>query len=244
MNKTVLIAAAAVTAATVFAAPQTARRGVGIRGGAVQPAEEAPAKPERVVIEQFPKVNRTVFAAPNIDGPTTVGRCYTRERNWIVLEAKYRTDAKWTDRLTFTWHVLLETKTATVKDKEEQAKLSQYSYFNQSVTYVNIPEGAHAAGVCLPPAYLERFGEPRAIGIVVSNAKGEVLSFGCESSITGIKAHPAKIEEAFWMDNRIMEAKDPSDMSKPMIERRQGLLDRSKTIWALVNPNDYEAVAQ
>ena len=31
---------------------------------------------------------------------------------------------------------------------------------------------------------------------------------------------------------------------KPMIERRQGLMDRSKTIWALVNPNDYEQVAQ
>jgi hypothetical protein len=31
---------------------------------------------------------------------------------------------------------------------------------------------------------------------------------------------------------------------KPMIERRQGLMDRSKTIWALVNPNDYEDVAQ
>jgi hypothetical protein len=29
-----------------------------------------------------------------------------------------------------------------------------------------------------------------------------------------------------------------------MIERRQGLLERSKTIWALVNPNDYELVLQ
>ena len=31
---------------------------------------------------------------------------------------------------------------------------------------------------------------------------------------------------------------------EPMVERRQGLLDRSKTIWAMVNPNDYEQVAQ
>lgn len=29
-----------------------------------------------------------------------------------------------------------------------------------------------------------------------------------------------------------------------MIERRQGLLDRSKTIWALVYPNDYETTLQ
>jgi hypothetical protein len=29
-----------------------------------------------------------------------------------------------------------------------------------------------------------------------------------------------------------------------LVEQRQGLLDRSKTIWALVNPNDYEQVVQ
>ena len=31
---------------------------------------------------------------------------------------------------------------------------------------------------------------------------------------------------------------------QPYVERRQGLVDRSKTIWALVNPNDYEATMQ
>jgi hypothetical protein len=39
-----------------------------------------------------------------------------------------------------------------------------------------------------------------------------------------------------------MNATQPN--GDPMIERRQGLVDRSKTIWALVNPNDYEYVAQ
>ena len=46
----------------------------------------------------------------------------------------------------------------------------------------------------------------------------------------------------FWEDSKIMDAKTGD--GKPMIERRQGLMDRSKTIWALVNPNDYEQVAQ
>ena len=31
---------------------------------------------------------------------------------------------------------------------------------------------------------------------------------------------------------------------QPMIERRQGIVDRSKTIWGLVNPNDYETTMQ
>ena len=38
-----------------------------------------------------------------------------------------------------------------------------------------------------------------------------------------------------------MNAKD-GKTDKPMIEMRQGLMDRSKTIWGLVNPNDYEMV--
>ena len=45
----------------------------------------------------------------------------------------------------------------------------------------------------------------------------------------------------FWEEQKIMEAQANG---KPMIERRQGLLDRSKSIWALVYPNDYEAIAQ
>ena len=31
---------------------------------------------------------------------------------------------------------------------------------------------------------------------------------------------------------------------EPFVERRAGLVDRSKTIWAMVYPNDYEMVAQ
>jgi hypothetical protein len=46
----------------------------------------------------------------------------------------------------------------------------------------------------------------------------------------------------WWDDTKIMDAKNHA--GEPMIERRQGLVDRSKTIWALVNPNDYEVVAQ
>jgi hypothetical protein len=46
----------------------------------------------------------------------------------------------------------------------------------------------------------------------------------------------------WWNDANIMDSKGRN--GEPMIERRQGLVDRSKTIWALVNPNDYEDVAQ
>ena len=57
------------------------------------------------------------------------------------------------------------------------------------------------------------------------------------SEVKGIKA-----DTKFWEDDKIMNATGAD--GKPMIERRQGLVDRSKTIWALVNPNDYEATMQ
>ena len=97
--------------------------------------------------------------------------------------------------------------------------------------------GSHAAGVCLPPSYLERYGEPKAIGLEKSNQNGEILNGYCWSEIKGIEPH-----KKFWENADIMNATGRD--GKPMIARRQGLVDRSKTIWALVNPNDYEATVQ
>ena len=207
-------------------------------------SDEMPAATGRdayVRIDQFPKTGRqSTLAAPSLAGATIIGNCYTKPRKWIVLEAKYTTLAKFQDQLTFTWHVLLDTKTATEKEKSD--KIPPYSYFTATTTYYNIPKGSHAASVCLHPSYLERFGEPKAIGLVIANKNGEVLAGDCESEIKGIPTHPKDLESAFWNDQKIMNATGAD--GKPMIERRQGLVDRSKTIWALVNPNDYEATFQ
>ena len=246
MKKTMIFAVAAVAAAAALAAPQRAQGSRNARGAkapvAVAEDEVAPGKEAKVVLEQFPKTGRAAtLSAPSINGGSVIGQCFTKPRKWIVLEAKYRTDAKWTDQLVFTWHVLLETKSATEKDKNDREKLPPYSYFSQTVSYVNIPRGSHAASVCLPPSYLERYGEPKAIGLVVTNPNGEVLAGDCESEIKGIDSHPKSIDKAFWNNSSVMDAKQNGE---PMIERRQGLLDRSKTVWALVNPNDYEMVMQ
>ena len=238
MNKKIVMMTAMALAATVaFAAPRTSKKPVVDDDDAPTTGKEA-----KIMIDQFPKLGRqATLAAPSLQGASIVGKCYNKPRSWIVLEAKYTTYAKWQDQLTFTWHVLLETKSAT-ENKGNKEGLAPYSYFSTSTTYQNIPQGSHAASVCLHPSYLERFGEPKAVGLVITNAKGETLNGDCESEIKGIPTHPKTIELAFWNDQKIMNAQT-SD-GKPMIERRQGLMDRSKTIWALVNPNDYEQVAQ
>ena len=188
-----------------------------------------------MLIDQFPKTGQaSALKAPTIQGESTIGKCYQKPRKWLVFEAKYTTFAKWQDQLTFTWHILLESKSATEKDRSD--KIAPYSYYTASVTYANIPQGSHAASVVLPPSVLERFGYAKAIGVVVSNKNGDTLGGQSESEVQGIKSGTL-----WWNDNKIMNAEQNGE---PMIERRQGLLERSKTIWGLVNPNDYEMVEQ
>jgi hypothetical protein len=233
-KKIVMMTATALAAAVAFAAPRSARRGAAPAGGGDAPTTGKEAK---ILIDQFPKLGRqSTLTAPSLQGGSIVGKCYAKPRSWIVLEAKYTTFVKWQDQLTFTWHVLLETKSAT-ENKGNKEGLAPYSYFTTAVTYQNIPQGSHAASVCLHPSYLERFGEAKAVGLVVTNSKGEILHVDGESEINGIARHTK-----WWENQDIMNKNDKE--GKPMIERRQGLLDRSKTIWALVNPNDYEQVAQ
>lgn len=235
--KTMILLTAAITAATIAVAgpsSRTARRGA--KAAAAEEGGAAAGRDARVTIDQMPRVGSgCCFAAPGVQGGTAVGQCYTKPRQWIVVETKYTTAAKFVDQLTFNWHVVLDTKTAK-ENKGNRMGLAPYSYFNTSVTYFNIPQGSHAACVCLPPSYLELYGEPKAIGIEIVNANGEVVGGDSVSAINAIKAH-----SKFWeLDN----FKDAMGGEKPNIERRQGLVDRSKTIWALVNPNDYEATMQ
>jgi len=238
MGRMMLMAMMAVVASVVVAAPKTTRTR---SAGPVADEMPARAREARVTIDQFPKPGRqSTMAAPSVDGGSIIGQCYAKPRRWIVLESKYSTYSRWQDRLTFTWHVLLDTASATEKDRTD--RIAPYSYFTKSVTYANIPKGTHAASVCLHPSYLERFGEPRAVGLVITDAEGKVLAGDCESEIKGIPTHPKTMEAAFWNDAKIMNSRDAN--GEPMIERRQGLMDRSKTIWALVNPNDYEHVAE
>ena len=232
MNKKLMImTTVALAAAIALGAPK--------KKPVVAEDEDAPTtgKDAKILIDQFPRLGRqSTLPAPSLSGGSIIGKCYTKPRNWIVLETKYTTFAKWQDQLTFTWHVLLETKTAT-ENKGNKEGLAPYSYFTTSTTYQNIPQGSHAASVCLHPSYLERFGEAKAVGLVITNAKGEILQGDSESEINGIVKHTK------WWENQDIMNKTQAD-GKPLIERRQGLMDRSKTIWALVNPNDYEQVAQ
>jgi len=235
-TKTMILFTAAIATAAVFAAtPARGKKGPRAMAGSDE-GPVATGREAKILVDQMPKTGQqSCLPAPGIPGASMIGQCYTKPRKWIVIETKYTTYAKFLDQLTFNWHVLLETKSAK-ENKGNKIGLAPYSYFNTTVTYYNIPQGSHAACVCLPPSYLELYGEPKAIGFTISNQNGDVLGGGTVSEVKGIKP-----DSQFWEDQNIMNAQAGD---KPMIERRQGLVDRSKTIWALVNPNDYEATMQ
>ena len=238
MKKLMIASVLLIAAMSVMAAPKTRKV---VAPVAAADDEVTTGKAAKILIEQEPKLGQqTCLSAPSVGGASLIGQCYKKPRQWIVLETKYATygtdTSKFLDQLTFTWHVLLETKTAR-ENKGNKDKLTPYSYFTTATSYFNIPAGSHAASVVLPPSYLERYGEPKAVGLEITNQNGEMLAGDCWSEVKGIAAHTK-----FWENNDIMNATAAD--GKPMIERRQGLVDRSKTIWALVNPNDYEATMQ
>ena len=234
MNRKLIFAVtAAIAATTLVAAPKTKR---GAKPMAGSDEVQTTGKDAKVTIDQMPRAGKACcLGAPSVQGGTMIGQCYQKPRQWIVIETKYTTYAKFLNQLTFTWHVVLDSKSAK-ENKGNKLGISNYSYFNTSVTYFNIPNGSHAACVCLPPSYLELYGEAKAIGFTISNENGEVLAGDTVSEIKAIKAG-----SKFWEEETFLSAMQGE---KPLIERRQGLLDRSKTIWALVNPNDYEATLQ
>ena len=230
-----LMAVAALTASAQRRSSTTRRGAVGADGGAAV----AQGKDARVQITRKAQVrSASLLSAPSANGNTNLGKVFKKPRQWIVPELEYQTAADWQDELMFTWHILLDAKTAKQPDKPSKDKepMARYSYYTVAVRYVNIPKGSHAASAVLPPSVLERFGEPAAIAVVITNKEGDILDGQNEGAETVVGK---KLAEKWWENaDQVMSAKDAK--GTPLIARRQGLLDRSKTIFALVNPDDYE----
>lgn len=237
MKRMMITMVAALAVTTAFCAG--GRNNKKVSKGVASDDEDAPTVSGRnVSIKQFPNLGKqTLRTAPSIG---SINQYFTKPRQWIVLELAYETLPRNVDMLTFTWHVVLETKSATNKDREGQKKLSPYSYFTATTTYNNIPRGSHAASVVLHPSYLECYGEPCAVAVVISDSSGQEIGGRTE----GIPPFKRKSDAGykFWEDESVMNKPFKDDIL--WVSRRQGLQERSKTIWALVNPNDYELTLQ
>lgn len=185
-------------------------------------------KETQIKISRFPPPNRTAmvktpeftYSANNLQPKVT-----RKQREWALLEVKYETMSKWTDELKFDYHIM-------TKGKDEDNK-EVYSYYTTIIRYIDIPKGTHMSCVALPPSLVERFGEPIALALEVTGKEGTVLA--SEALATGIQ-----LPKEWWRDSSVMDKRDAA--GNPFLSRRSGLVDRSKTPFALINSDDYEVV--
>ena len=110
---------------------------------------------------------------------------------------------------------------------------------------MNIPDGDHRSCVCLPPSFIERYGEPVVISCELVTSEGKLLDGmtvvnGFSDVQAGQFNEETKTKMEWWANDEIINAKDKS--GEAMIEIRQGLVDRSKSPFYLVNNADYETI--
>ncbi len=217
----------------------------GAGGGAMQ----AKGKQAKVVIDAITSPRNSLAFPPSVGANgTLMGPLNRKKENaqWSVFEMKYKTFARWMDELSVTWHVLAQVSKQEqnrnandLKRGEIDAFPPEFSYYTVTTRFQNIPEGDHMAGSCLPASFVARYGEPVVVTAVIMNKEGDTLVSRTESTIQ----LPVKKGDNWWESETIMDSKDKKT-GRANVERRSGLLDRSKTPFMLVNPADYEFVAQ
>jgi hypothetical protein len=248
MKKMICFALAAACVATVSA--QSSRRSFrNGRGGAQAEAEAEQDKMDaKVKISQMRSIGpQSLIMAPALSAQGGLQPISKGRRQWGVYDMTYRTAQRWTEELTVNWYVLCDTAKAKTKDKSRTAKrLPPYVYYTLVTRYVNIPEGDHRSCACLPPSFIERYGEPVVISCEIVTSAGKLLDGETVvNSFPWVKpgkfTEETKNEMEWWNIDKIINAKD-NKTGEAMIEVRQGLVDRSKTPFWLVNNADYEAI--
>ncbi len=209
------------TAGSVFA--QMARPGQRLAPAAGQPAATRGGgeRSEAVEIKRMPPPNKTAMVRTpefTVNVQNTMPKVSKKPREWALFEVKYESAAKWTDELTFNYHVM-------TKGKNDEGK-EAFSYYTTTLRYIDISKGEHMSCVAIPPSLVERYGEPISVALEITSKEGKVLDSKSESIIP--------LPKEWWKDSNVLD--------KPQVTRRNGLVDRSKTPFAVINVDDYEVV--
>jgi hypothetical protein len=186
---------------------------------AQQPAAPGPAgtNPGELKITKLTDFNDYKQKAKNIEGKTS-----QRSRIWGVFDVTFQTTPAWIDSMTVTFTIMLDNPKADAKKGEKRLSL-----FQTTVEYGDVAQDReHKAGAVLLPAALLRYGDP--IGFAVSFSVG-----GQEVASQGV-AKGALVQQKEWWKN-------PAVLDNQNVQRRSGyLVDRMKSPFQLVDPDDYE----
>ena len=227
----------------------SAQRRSSSRSGSGKTAREAAQEKmdAKVRITQMPNIGpQSLLVAPSLQAQGGSQPITKSRRLWGVYEMTYETEQKWTEDITVNWFVLCDTKKAKQVDRSKTAaRLPPYVYYTLTSRYVNVPNGPHRSCVCLPPSFIERYGEPVVISCELVTAEGKLLDGatvvnGFSYAQAGQFNEESKEKMEWWNNDSIINAKDKN--GEAMIEIRQGLIDRSKSPFYLVNNADYEII--
>ncbi|MBM4164060.1 MAG: hypothetical protein FJ222_06435 [Lentisphaerae bacterium] len=186
------------------------------------PAVRPETKAGVLRIRRMPKPTRAVMVrTPEFQTSVARSSRTPKNREWALLEFEYETTPEWLDSLDIAYSVMTRTKGADGKDA--------YSLFQSRVTYIDIQKGDHTSCVILAPNTLARFGEPVALAIEIYQ-NGALLDSKSE-----VAARETSLPTEDWWKN-------PRIIDNALVTRREGLLERSKTPFALINMDDYEVV--
>ena len=181
--------------------------------------QQQPATMSKTVkLGDMPKLGKQhlFVTAPKLEMRSEMRSTRTKPRDWAFMAFDYETSPKWIDDLAVTYYVLAQ----GFNDDGEK----EFNFFTTTVHYTDIAKGKHRAAVVLPPQAIERYGSPIAFAVEVADDGNEPLSKSVEG--TGVPAD--------WRTNE--------KFTEKYINREGYLVDRSKTPFQFVNPDDYEAV--
>jgi hypothetical protein len=193
------------------------------QGGARPAGNGAPglvaAAEKKLAIRHMPRLNKVKQPTPQYS--TSASRTSTgRPREWGVFEITYLTFPEWMDEVVVTYHLMAERRGADAK--------KAYSLYQTTVRYADVPKGEHTACVVLPPAALLRYGD-QFIGLAVEFTAADGSLLAVQNEVAG-----TVLPVDWWKKPDVTESKT--------VVKREGLVDRSKTPFALVNMDDYEVV--
>jgi hypothetical protein len=132
---------------------------------------------------------------------------------WIQLQVQYDTEPEWIEDLMVQFHVLLRNRAG------------EFTLLKGTVNYVDVARGkGHLACAYVRPAGVARFGDVLGVAVELT-VKGKV-----EAEFSDGKLAPGKPLPQDWWKN------------EKLVLRDGYVVDKSKTPFALVNFDDYEAL--
>ena len=167
-----------------------------------------------------------------------------KEQIWGVLDYSFDTDLAWTDDMTVNFYILMDASLITKAEyKDPLADPNQrFSFMQLTLRYSDIPKGKdHKVSAVILPAALMRFGRVIGMGFEAT-VKGEVVFTTGNQMVAGdlkkgletmVQKNPNVAKENWW-------TLQPIVANDKCVKRDGYLVDRSKTPFALVSPDDYE----